>query len=176
SSDVCSSDLPGLFRNHYSFMYFVVYKEAVYLEYRAQLEKKIQKAEGCRIMASDHSQQAVMISEENAKNAGASDLIEFETLDFREIQVPDAAEGMIFFNPEYGERLGETEELAVTYREIGDFMKKNAAGYNGFIFTGNPELAKKVGLKAKKRMEFYNGTIDCRLLQYDLYRGSKQPK
>lgn len=173
---MASNRYPGLFRNHYSFMYFMGYKEAVYQEYREQLEKKIQKTKGYRIMASDHSQQAVMISEENAKNAGVSELIEFETLDFREIRVPDADEGIIFFNPEYGERLGETEELAVTYREIGDFMKKNAAGYNGFIFTGNPELAKKVGLKAKRRMEFYNGTIDCRLLQYDLYRGSRQPK
>src|SRR5690606_5525367 len=97
-----------------------------------------------------------------------------ETQDFRNIEVPETDEGIIFFNPEYGERLGETDELVNTYREIGDFMKKRAAGYKGFIFTGNPDLAKKVGLKAKRRMEFYSGTIDCRLMQYDLYRGSRE--
>ena len=72
--------------------------------------------------------------------------------------------------------MGETEELELIYRELGDFMKKKCAGYKGFIFTGNLELAKKVGLKAKRRIEFYNGTIDCRLIQYELYKGSREKK
>jgi putative N6-adenine-specific DNA methylase len=80
----------------------------------------------------------------------------------------------LFFNPEYGERLGEEEELAEIYKRIGDFMKQKAAGYTGFIFTGNLDLAKKIGLKASRRFEFYNGTIDCRLLKYELYKGKKQ--
>jgi putative N6-adenine-specific DNA methylase len=37
-------------------------------------------------------------------------------------------------------------------------------------------LAKKIGLKAKRRIEFYNGTIDCRLLMYELYEGSRKAK
>src|SRR5690606_32536257 len=111
--------------------------------------KKIRQGVTCRIIGSDNSNQAVLISRENATNAGVEELIQFETQDFRNIEVPETDEGIIFFNPEYGERLGETDELVNTYREIGDFMKKRAAGYKGFIFTGNPDLAKKVGLKAK---------------------------
>jgi putative N6-adenine-specific DNA methylase len=77
------------------------------------------------------------------------------------------------FNPEYGERLGDETELQQTYARIGDFMKKNCKGYTGYIFTGNLELAKKIGLKASRRLEFYTGKIDCRLLEYELYAGSK---
>ncbi len=167
---------PGLFRDHYSFMHFLGYDAAVYEKCKAELESKIIQPEDCRIIASDLSQQAVLISQENATAAGVADYIEFETVDFRESTVPDTEKGFVFMNPEYGERLGETEELEATYKEIGDFMKQRCFGYKGYIFTGNLELAKKIGLKAKRRIEFYNGTIDCRLLQYELYKGSKTTK
>ena len=76
-------------------------------------------------------------------------------------------------NPEYGERLGDVKELEETYSRIGDFMKQKCGGYFGYVFTGNLELAKKIGLKAKRRIEFYTSTIDCRLLEYELYSGSR---
>lgn len=169
---MASQRFPGLFRDHYSFMHYIGYDPSVYEAYKKELEEKITSPQNCRIIASDISQQAVLISQENAKAAGVEKLIEFETIDFRESTVPESADGIVFLNPEYGERLGDTEALEATYKEIGDFMKKQCTGYKGYVFTGNLELAKKIGLKAKRRMEFYNGTIDCRLLQYDLYRGS----
>jgi putative N6-adenine-specific DNA methylase len=77
-------------------------------------------------------------------------------------------------NPEYGERLGDVQKLEETYARIGDFMKQKCGGYHGYVFTGNLELAKKIGLKAKRRIEFYTSTIDCRLLEYELYSGSRE--
>lgn len=173
---MASNRYPGLFRDRYSFMYFVGYDAAVYGRYKKELEGKITDPVNCRIIASDSSNQAVLISKENAHAAGVDEWVDFETVDFRDSTVPETDSGIIFFNAEYGERLGETGELEVTYREIGDFMKKKCAGYRGYLFTGNLDLAKKVGLKAKRRIEFYNGTIDCRLLQYELYKGSREAK
>ena len=57
---------------------------------------------------------------------------------------------------------------------IGDFFKKKCNGYTGYVFTGNLDLAKKVGLRTKRRILFYNGPIECRLLEYDLYEGSRK--
>ena len=94
--------------------------------------------------------------------------------DFKETKIPENEPGIIYFNPEYGERLGDETELKETYAEIGDFMKKKCKGYTGYVFTGNLELAKKIGLKAKRRIEFYTSKIDCRLLEYDLYSGTKR--
>jgi len=173
---IATNRYPGLYRDHYSFMHFIGYDEAVYAQYKKELEEKVTDPGNSRIIASDISQQAVLISQENAQTAGVVDLIEFEKLDFRESTVPETENGIVFLNPEYGERLGDSEELEETYKEIGDFLKKKCAGYKGYIFTGNLDLAKKIGLKAKRRIEFYNGTIDCRLLQYELYKGSKTPK
>jgi putative N6-adenine-specific DNA methylase len=88
--------------------------------------------------------------------------------------MPVGAKGVMFMNPEYGERLGHETELEATYGRIGDFMKQKCGGYFGYIFTGNMELAKKIGLKAKRRIEFYTATIDCRLLEFELYEGTRK--
>ena len=82
--------------------------------------------------------------------------------------------GIIYFNPEYGERMGDKNELEQTYGRIGDFMKQKCRGYTGYVFTGNLDLAKKIGLKAKRKIEFYTSKIDCRLLEYELYAGTKR--
>jgi putative N6-adenine-specific DNA methylase len=87
--------------------------------------------------------------------------------------MPEKA-GVIMFNPEYGERLGVHSKLEATYKRMGDFMKQNCKGYRGYIFTGNPDLAKKIGLRASRRIEFFNGKLDCRLLEYELYDGSRR--
>jgi putative N6-adenine-specific DNA methylase len=55
-------------------------------------------------------------------------------------------------------------------------MKQKCKGYFGYVFTGNLDLAKKIGLKAKRRIEFYTSTIDCRLLEYELYAGTRESK
>jgi hypothetical protein len=70
--------------------------------------------------------------------------------------------------------MGELAALGDTYRAIGDFLKHKAPGCQGFVFTGNPGLAKQVGLRTRQRLVFYNGGIECRLLHYDLYAGSRK--
>ena len=64
--------------------------------------------------------------------------------------------------------------LEAAYEGIGDFFKNTIGGYRGYIFTGNLDMAKKVGLRTKRRLTFYNGEIECRLLEYELYSGSKK--
>ena len=70
--------------------------------------------------------------------------------------------------------MGEETELENIYAAIGDFMKKKCKGYTGYVFTGNLSLAKKIGLKPKRKIEFYTSKIDCRLLEYELYQGSRK--
>ena len=57
---------------------------------------------------------------------------------------------------------------------MGDFLKQKCKGYTGYIFTGNLDLAKKIRLNPKRRIEFYNAKIDCRLLEYELYAGTRR--
>jgi putative N6-adenine-specific DNA methylase len=70
--------------------------------------------------------------------------------------------------------MGEMGRLKETYKSIGDFLKKTCQGYKGYLFTGNLDLAKRVGLRTSRRILFYNGPIECRLLEYELYEGSQK--
>lgn len=166
---------PGLFRKNYSFMYVLGYDERKYQTEVEKLKQKIVEVPNLKVIATDISQDAIDISKVNAAAAGVENLIEFNVCDFEATEVPESA-GVIFFNPEYGERLGEVTELEKTYERIGDFLKKKCQGYWGYVFTGNLELAKKIGLKAKRRIEFYSAKLDCRLLEYELYAGSREKK
>ena len=164
---------PGLYRNNYSFMHILGYDEKVYNEEYKKLEKQVIEIKDLKIVATDISEDAIYISGINAGIAGVEELIEFDICDFQETKIPEQP-GVIYFNPEYGERLGEEIELQQTYSLIGDFMKKQCKGYTGYVFTGNMELAKKIGLKPGRRIEFFTGKIDCRLLEYELYSGTKR--
>ena len=169
---IASNRYPGLFRNNYSFMHILGFDRSIYDAARSALNQSITQSDA-QVVASDISADAIMISKANATTAGVAELIQFVQCPFEATPVPEN-KGVVIFNPEYGERLGDEERLNKTYAEIGDFLKKSMKGYRGYIFTGNMELAKKVGLRASRRTEFFNGTIDCRLLEYELYEGTRR--
>jgi putative N6-adenine-specific DNA methylase len=173
---IATNRRPGLFRTNYAFMHLQGYDEKIYRQEDALLEDQIKEVPGLRIIATDYSEKAIVNAKKNAVAAGVSKLIEFYVCDFADTEVPHDKQGVLFLNPEYGERLGEITELEKTYARIGDFMKQKCGGYFGYVFTGNMDLAKKIGLKASRRVEFYTSTIDCRLLEYELYKGSRDQR
>lgn len=170
---IATNRRPGLYRKNYSFMHVKGYNSKFYDQQLKKLHEQIIEVPTLKIVATDISDDAIKMSKINAGIAGVEKLIDFAVCDFEQTSVPSEP-GVVYFNPEYGERLGEETELEATYARIGDFMKKKCQGYLGYIFTGNLDLAKKIGLKASRRIEFYTSKIDCRLLEYELYGGSKR--
>jgi putative N6-adenine-specific DNA methylase len=173
---LASNRKPGLLRHNYAFMHLVDYDEQFYADEFKKLEAQVTDVPGLRIIATDISRDAVNISAINAGIAGVEEMIEFGVCDFEDTHLIAGENGIVYFNPEYGDRLGVEAELEITYKRIGDFLKKKCKGYTGYIFTGNLELAKKIGLKPKRRVEFYTSKIDCRLFEYELYDGSREVK
>jgi 23S rRNA (guanine2445-N2)-methyltransferase len=174
---IATNRRPGLYRSNYAFMHLKSFEQEMYTIQRQRVDENIKMVPGLKIIATDISEDAVNVSKINAGAAGVGDLIEFDLCDFADTIVPEEAGGIVFFNPEYGDRLGEEAQLQAVYARMGDFMKQKCKGYTGYIFTGNLELAKKIGLKPSRRIEFYTSKIDCRLFEYELYSGSKrEPK
>jgi 23S rRNA G2445 N2-methylase RlmL len=173
---IATNRRPGLYRMNYGFMHVIGYDEEAFFAERRILKEQVIKNVDLQIIASDISEDAVEVSRRNAKTAGVDGLITFQVCDFADTEVPQDQGGVVVFNPEYGERLGVHSQLELTYKRIGDFMKQQCKGYSGYIFTGNPDLAKKIGLKASRKLEFYNGKLDCRMLEYELYTGTRRPE
>lgn len=164
---------PGLLRSNFGFMHLIGFDDDAWQTIRRQEKRARADNDVAPIIASDIDERAIDAARKNAETAGVHRLIKFETCDFAETTMPDG-EGIVIMNPEYGQRMGEIAALETTYKRIGDFLKQRCAGWTGYIFTGNRELAKKVGLRASRRMEFHNAALDCRLLKYELYKGTRE--
>jgi 23S rRNA G2445 N2-methylase RlmL len=171
---LATNRVPGLYRNNYGFMHINGYQASAYQKAMQTIEANVINELPFKIIASDIRKDAVEISQVNAGIAGVEHLIEFTQCDFALSDIPQENKGVVFLNPEYGDRLGVEKELEETYANLGHFFKQQCKGYFGYIFTGNLELAKKIGLKPNRRIEFFNSKIDCRLLEYEMYEGSRE--
>jgi len=100
--------------------------------------------------------------------------IQFRQCPFEDTFMPGGGKGVVVMNPPYGQRLGEEADLIGLYNGIGDFFKAKCEGYRGYVFTANLELAKQVGLRTSRRLILYNGELESRLLEYEIYEGSKK--
>ena len=77
----------------------------------------------------------------------------------------DTSAGLLVTNPPYGQRLGEPAELGSLYEALGDLLRRRFPGWTGYVLTGAPALAKRIGLRPSRRIALYNGAIECRLLE-----------
>jgi putative N6-adenine-specific DNA methylase len=166
---------PGLLRNNFGFMHLKGFDKSSWNTLRKKIAAGTRKSFNGEMIATDISKEAVEATKKNAMTAGVAHLMDFGVCDYAETLIPEGV-GVVILNPEYGERLGKIEELKETYKGIGDFFKKRCQEYKGYIFTGNLDLAKRVGLRTKRRIPFFNSNIECRLLEYDLYEGSRTGK
>jgi putative N6-adenine-specific DNA methylase len=170
---VALNKAPGLLRKNFGFMHLRGFNRASWNVMLQAAKARVRKPFPGRIVATDIDPQAIRASRQHAETAGVDQLIEFGVGDYSATPIPEGG-GVVILNPEYGERMGKVEQLKEVYQGIGDFFKKRCLGYIGYIFTANLDLAKKVGLKAKRRVPFFSSNIECRLLEYDLYEGSRK--
>jgi putative N6-adenine-specific DNA methylase len=162
---------PGMLRENFGFMHVRGFDRAGWNRTLEEAKKQIKKISPYKIIATDSDRGAVTAAKKNARSAGVEQDIVFQVCDYKETPIPSGG-GVVMLNPAYGERLGRNHQLETVYKEIGDFFKHYCQGYRGYVFTGNLAMAKKIGLRTKRRLQFFNGKIECRLLEYDLYAGS----
>lgn len=165
---------PGLIRNKFAFMSWKDYASSLYEKLCREAREEILPQLSFEILGSDKERGQIENARANAERAGVSENIRFETAAFVD-QSPPPAPGTMIVNPPYGERL-KAGDIPALYTELGDTLKKKYEGYDAFIFTGNREAAKKIGLRASRRFPLYNGPMECRLLKFEMYRGSRKAR
>jgi 23S rRNA G2445 N2-methylase RlmL len=155
----------GLTRKNFAFMHIKNYDPEIWDELKQTAGKQIKKSPSTRFIATDKSPAAIDATAKNAAAAGVADLIELKICDFRQTPMPGSS-GTLIVNPEYGKRLGDEKQLSEVYRELGNFFKKTQRGYSCWLFSGNLNLIKQIGLTPAKELTFYNGDIECRFNEY----------
>ena len=126
------------------------------------------------IIGYDKAPSAVQKAKDNIRNANLDDYISIIQSDFFESKKENTGPLHMVFNPPYGERLNI--ELERFYREIGDTLKNNYPNTNAWFITANLEALKFVGLRPSRKIKLFNGSLEARLVKYEMYEGSKKGK
>ncbi|MFA6033979.1 MAG: THUMP domain-containing protein [Myxococcota bacterium] len=161
---------PGLKRKRFGFMHWPEFDRNAWAEELSQARSLVKKPVKPFIFAYDIDPNAVEIARANAKSAGVADAITFNCQPFDALlPVEGLPPGVILTNPPYGKRVAVDAGLSALYKMMGDTFKHKMKGWTAFLFTGNLEMAKHVGLRTSKRIELMNGPIECRLLRYEMF-------
>ena len=167
---------PGLTRTQFGFMNWKDYDKELFGSVCSKAREAIIPKLNFEILAADLREAAVYDSKDNAKEAGVVEDIRFKHSAIKDL-IPPESPGVLIVNPPYGERISVNEnEIEELYHAIGDAFKRNFAGYDAFVFTGNLAAAKNIGLRTSRRIQMYNGSIECRLLKFEMYSGSRKQK
>jgi putative N6-adenine-specific DNA methylase len=122
----------------------------------------------------DKAPSAVMKSKDNIKNANLEEYVTIQEKNFFDTEKETKGPLHMVFNPPYGERLDINMERF--YEDIGNTLKKNYPGTNAWFITANLEALKFVGLKPSRKIKLFNGSLEARLVKYEMYEGSKRTK
>ena len=162
---------PSLNRTTFSFMNWKNFDAELYDIIRNSCLSKVREFRG-HIYASDKAPSAVRKAQENIENAGLEEYISVVRSDFFFADRPSDVPLHIVFNPPYGERL--SIDADVFYGKIGDTLKKEYQGCEAWFITANIEALKSVGLRPSRKIKMFNGKLESRLVNYELYEGSRK--
>ncbi|MCB9899297.1 MAG: RNA methyltransferase [Planctomycetes bacterium] len=120
------------------------------------------------LMGVDRHAGAVVLARRHASAAGVSHLLDLDAGDCAR-WTPRVRPEWVFVNPPYGERLGEGDDLVGSWRSLSTFLREQCGGAKAHVLSGDAELTKSLGMKASRKWPVMNGTIDCRLLRYEVF-------
>ena len=127
------------------------------------------------IYGSDLYGEALKAAHQNLEDAGIRETVDLKQCNVLEASPPEK-EGILVANLPYGERMGDEDELAELYPQLGNALKQKFGGWSAYLFTADLRIAKLIRLAPSRRTPLYNGAIECRLFEYKIVSGSNRPK
>lgn len=161
----------GIFRKDFGFMRWKNYDEKLFETITESAIARI-KENDVHILANDISDKSLNITKHNVQVAKVDDVISFSRKSFFDIKV-DKPLGTVLLNPPYDERM-KKEDIVSFYKQIGDKLKKDFAGWTCWIITSNLDAAKFIGLRPTRKITLFNGSLECRLFKFEMYAGTKK--
>ena len=162
---------PGIHRS-FAFAKWEDFDEDLFRLVRDSLMNRIVEPKAA-IEAYDISPRWIRAARTNVEAAGLSDFITTEEKDFFAMENPEKLDQLLLVsNPPYGERIGS--DIENFYKRIGDTLKERFAGTSSWWLTPGLSGVKNIGLRPGTKIKLYNGSIECRLLNYEIYKGSKK--
>lgn len=162
---------PGVFREEFGFMKWHDFDKELWDTIYDSCINRI-KDDMPTIISSDIESIPLEMAKRNGGVAKVDDVIQYEHISFFDI-MPTKPHGTILLNPPYDERI-KMEDTNAFYKQIGDKLKKDFGGWTCWIISSNMEAIKSIGLHPSKKMTLFNASLECKLLKYEMYSGSKK--
>ena len=162
---------PGLLRDYWGFSGWLKHDRGLWEEtlMQAREQQNAGRGRGHGIFGYDQDAKAVLAAQLNARTAGIAPAVRFEQRILEQNTLPAGLKpGLVVTNPPYGERLGEAAQLGPLYKSLGDWLKSQCLHWHAGVITDSGELGKQIGLRAGKINAFYNGALECKLLQFEV--------
>jgi putative N6-adenine-specific DNA methylase len=164
---------PGAQRG-FGFERLADFDQALWRSLRTAAREGARAGTELAIFGADRNNTALRGAKRNLEAAGLAHKVELQCADALTLAAPSAA-GVMLVNPPYGVRQSDRAEMTQFYPRLGDWLKRNFAGWRAHIFTADLELAKLIGLRASRRVPLFNGPLECRLFAYEIVAGSNRP-
>jgi putative N6-adenine-specific DNA methylase len=157
----------GYLKKDFGFRLMPDYDESRWMRIKKSADDAITPLPQGRISGSDSDPMAVMASHVNRRMLPGGDSVQILRQDFKDLSPIENS--VILCNPPYGVRLGDGKDLGPLYKALGDFLKQRCRGSEAYIFFGNREMLKHIGLKPAWKKPIRNAGLDARIVKFDLY-------
>lgn len=160
--------LPAAFlREKFGFRHLPDYDENLWRSVKEEADGRIRPLPESLLEGGDISAAAVRAARANFRALPGGRSIHLDRRDFRDI--PGLEDRVIVCNPPYGIRSSPGADLSGFMKEFGDFLKQRCRGSEAYIYFGEREWIKKIGLRSSWKKPLKNGRLDGRLVKYELY-------
>jgi 23S rRNA (guanine2445-N2)-methyltransferase / 23S rRNA (guanine2069-N7)-methyltransferase len=162
---------PGSMRSYFGFIGWRGHNRELWRALVEEARARREAGAGRRITLRgyDSDPHAVRAANENVERARLRNHVHIERRELSLLmRVSEATTGLLATNPPYGERIGDQEQLQELYGTLGERLRTQFEGWKAAVLTGNPPLAKAIGVNARRTHTLFNGRIECRLLRFEV--------
>ncbi len=157
----------GYLRERFGFEFLPDYDAELWQRVRREADGLMRALPEGLIRGSDQAPTAIAAARTNCRALPYGEHIRFRQSRFQDLG--DIHDSTIVCNPPYGRRMGKDEDLTLLMKELGDFLKNHATGSSAYVYFGNRELMKSIGLRTAWKKPLRNGPLDGRLARFDLF-------
>lgn len=161
---------PAINRKHFTFMNWSNFDSKLWNKIKADSEVK--SFPDYKIYGSDIMRNNMEEIEQVFSKIDFVQEVRLKRKPFEQLEAP-SSEGVIMMNPPYGERI-QLDDAIEMYKMIGDQLKTNFTGYEAWVISSNLQAIKRVGLKPSKKIVLFNGALECKFVNFSLYKGTKK--
>ncbi|MCD0477423.1 class I SAM-dependent RNA methyltransferase [Chryseobacterium sp. LC2016-29] len=164
-------DLPAqIFRKRFGFQNWKNYDETLFNKIKEFRIERVREFHG-KIVGYDIDGRMLDAADANIASAEMEDVIEVRRQDFFESK-KELFPLLMVFNPPYDERISINDDDF--YKKIGDTFKTNYPNTLAWLISSDLDAPKKIGLRPSRKIKLFNGKLETRFLQYEMYEGTKK--